>query len=360
MSAPSAQDRLAYLDWLRGVTVLVMIEAHVLDGWTLPDEKAKEVYGWLMILGGMASPAFLFMAGVAVALAAGTRVRRGAPAAEAARRGERRGWQILLYAFLFRLQSFVLGGFANAVGLLKVDILNIMGPAIVATAAVWRLPGNRLTRGLALAAGASAIALVTPPIRDAAWPSALPDALEWYLRPDPGKGTFTMFPWAGFVLAGGVLGLSLDGGRGWRPWGLQGLIALAGILLVWLGWWASWQPPLFPTARFWTSSPAFFALRVGVLVLCVHLAWLWSVRPWPRLSVRSPLEVLGVGSLFVYWVHVELVYGGAGHALKRRLTLEQGIIAWFGLSLLMYVLLLGWNRLAPARARIRERLVTYL
>ena len=80
MSAPTAHDRLAYLDWLRGVTVLVMIEAHSFDAWMQPQEKTREVYGWLMILGGMAAPAFLFMAGVAVALAAGTRMRRRAGA----------------------------------------------------------------------------------------------------------------------------------------------------------------------------------------------------------------------------------------------------------------------------------------
>jgi hypothetical protein len=60
---------------------------------------------------------------------------------------------------------------------------------------------------------------------------------------------------------------------------------------------------------------------------------------------RSPIEILGVGSLFVYWVHVELVYGFAGRPLRRQLTLEQGFLAWGLLSIAMYALLLGWNRL---------------
>ena len=105
MSASSAQGRLGYLDWLRGVTVLVMIEAHAFDAWTRPEEKARAAYGWLMVLGGMAAPAFLFMAGIAVALGAAAHMRRGRSSAEAARLVERRGWQIFLYAFLFRLQS---------------------------------------------------------------------------------------------------------------------------------------------------------------------------------------------------------------------------------------------------------------
>ncbi len=349
-----AGHRLGYLDWLRGLTVLVMIEAHTFDAWTRPDARAREAYGLLMVLGGMAAPAFLFMAGVAVALAAAAHLRRGATPADAARRVEWRGWQIFLFAFLFRLQSYVLGGFSYAAGLLKVDILNIMGPAIVVTASVWRLGGGRWRRAVLLALGAAAITMATPAVRDAAILGALPDPVEWYFRPEHGKGTFTLFPWAGFVLAGGVLGVAIDGGRSLPPWRLQGLIGLVGVLLGGLAYWASWQPPLFPTARFWTTSPAYFALRAAILTCLVGLAWLWSMRPWPRLLARSPLEVLGVGSLFVYWVHVELVYGVAGRPFRRLLTLEQGAVAWALMCLLMYGLLLGWNRLGVHRTAHRR------
>lgn len=359
MHASPPQGRLGYLDWLRGLTVLVMIEAHCFDAWTRPDEKARVAYGWLMVIGGMAAPAFLFMAGVAVALGAAAHIRRGRAPAEAARLVERRGWQIFLYAFLFRLQSFTLGGFSNAAGLLKVDILNVMGPAIVASACLWRRGGGRWRRALLLGCGAALVAMATPAIRDAAWLSAWPDPLEWYFRPDPGKGTFTLFPWAGFVLAGAVLGVALDGARGWAPWRLQAAVAASGAALALAAWWASWQPPLFPSARFWTTSPAFFAFRVGLLVLMVAVAWLWTMRPWARPGVR-PLEVLGVGSLFVYWVHVELVYGGATRPLRRQLTLEQGAVAWLTFTVGMYLLLLGWNQLAPARARFRESVLNPL
>jgi uncharacterized membrane protein len=354
VSTPPAHGRLGYLDWLRGVTVLVMIEAHAFDAWTRPEEKARAAYGWLMMLGGMAAPAFLFMAGMAVALGAAAHMRRGHSSVEAARRVERRGWQIFFFAFLFRLQSFTLGGFANAAGLLKVDILNIMGPAIVAAACVWRVGGTRWRRAAVLACGAAVLAMATPAIRDAGWLTGWPDPLEWYFRPDPGKGTFTLFPWAAFVLAGAVLGVALDGGRTWAPWRLHATVAAVGLGIGLAAYWASWQPPLFRSARFWTTSPAFLALRVGLLVVLVAVAWLWSVRRWPRVTTAQPLQVLGLGSLFVYWVHVELVYGGATRPLRRQLTLEQAAAAWAVFTVGMYLLLLGWNRLAPARARFRE------
>ena len=69
--------RLGYLDWLRGWAVLIMIEAHLFDAWTRPEDKAREAYGLLMVLGGMGAPGFLFLAGAGVALAAAAQMHRG-------------------------------------------------------------------------------------------------------------------------------------------------------------------------------------------------------------------------------------------------------------------------------------------
>ena len=65
-------SRRGYLDLLRGLAVLIMIEAHLLDSWTrFPDRQTKE-FAQAMILGGFGAPLFLFLAGVAVPLAAGS------------------------------------------------------------------------------------------------------------------------------------------------------------------------------------------------------------------------------------------------------------------------------------------------
>jgi uncharacterized membrane protein len=356
----SKPGRLGYLDWLRGLSVLIMIEAHTFDAWTLPAERTRPAFGRLMLLAGMAAPLFLFLAGVAVALATAAQARRGRSRQDAARRVERRGWQIFGYAFLFRLQSFVLGGLASPGSLLKVDILNVMGPAIAVTAAVWGLAARRWTKAALLIGATLALISLTPWLRGLPLLSLLPDPVEWYLKPPPGQGTFTLLPWAGFVLAGGVLGVALDGASAsgwWRPWRLQAVIGLSGLALTGVSVWAASRPALLPDASFWTTSPAFFGLRTGLMVALVAASWLWAVRPWRRTERESPMEVLGVGSLFVYWVHVELVYGFAGRPLRHQLTLEQCAVAWTGFSLAMYALLLGWNASRPTRLWLRDELL---
>jgi hypothetical protein len=90
-------------------------------------------------------------------------------------------------------------------------------------------------------------------------------------------------------------------------------------------------------------------------VLAVPLAYLWSERP-VRLTSARPIAFLGVGSLFVYFVHVELVYGWIANPLKGRLTLEQTALAFALLVAVMYGLLLSWTFGAAWRVEVREKI----
>ena len=117
-----------------------MIEAHTLDAWTRRRTATAGRIAWRSSLGGFAAPAFLFLAGVALALAAASRAaaRRHA-VRDVAAMARRRGWQIFGLAFLFRLQSLLISGGRFPQSLLKVDILNVMGLAMVMAGALWAL-----------------------------------------------------------------------------------------------------------------------------------------------------------------------------------------------------------------------------
>jgi uncharacterized membrane protein len=363
VSATPSPGRLAYIDWLRGVAILIMIGAHTFDAWPLPADRLRPWYARIVMIAGMAAPLFLFFAGVGAALSAAAHVRRGMTSRDASRLVQRRGWQIFGYALLFRLQSFVLGAFAAPANLLKVDILNVMGPAIACAGAIWGAARTRTGKAIGLSAAAVVVSLVTPLLRGSAALDPLPDPLEWYFQPPKGRGSFTLLPWSAFVFAGAVLGTAIDGAsagairvwrRGFSPAMFQATVAAAGAVLFAAGVWAALQPMVFQGAYFWTTSPTYVAVRVGLMLVMVATAWLWTSRPWRTPGRPSPLETFGAGSLFVYWVHVELVYGFFSRVLRRQLTLEQGVVAWLGMSAAMYVLLLGWNRLAPTRLEVRN------
>src|SRR4026209_2059893 len=106
MSA-SKPSRRGYLDWLRGLAVLIMIEAHIIDSWTRLDQRESVMWGLSVILGGFGAPLFLFLAGVAVALSAGSKFRRMQDRSAASRAVIKRGFEIFLLAFLFRVQAMI-------------------------------------------------------------------------------------------------------------------------------------------------------------------------------------------------------------------------------------------------------------
>jgi uncharacterized membrane protein len=365
--ATAPARRLEYIDWMRGLAILIMIEAHALDAWTLTADRQTREFSWSVILAGFAAPMFLFLAGVSVALAASSGERKTGSPATAAARVRRRGWEVLGLAYLFRLQAYLLNPVAMLKGVLKVDILNIMGPSIVAAAAIWQVARDFRRRVAAFAAAALAITLLTPLVRTSTWIDALPDVLQWYLRATPGKNNFQVFPWAGFVFAGALVGVLLDRARGVDARGdrtarLHAWMAPGGLAFAAACFAGSYLPSIYEDSFFWTTSPMFFLLRVGLISSLLSLIYFYERRPrllGTRWKSASPMAVFGQSSLFVYWVHVELVYGVFSARLHKHLPFWDAVGAFAAFSLAMFVIVLGKNaavgRWKQWRAAANER-----
>ena len=121
-----------------------------------------------------------------------------------------------------------------------------------------------------------------------------------------------------------------------RPSGI-GAVAAA------LGYGLSFLPSPYEDSQFWTSSPAFFLLRCGVLLLALAVAYVLA----PVLDGRAGpigrvLTRLGTSSLFIYWVHVELVYGFISRPLQKHLSLGA-TSAVYGLFVALVYGLVAWR-----------------
>jgi uncharacterized membrane protein len=345
----SAPSRKAYLDWLRGAAVVLMIQGHAVDSWTRLEDKAQAAYRWIALTWGIAAPLFLFLAGVALVLAAGARLRQGRTEAEAAALARRRGWQIFGLAFLFRLQAWLISGGEVYRTLFKVDILNVMGLAMLGGAVLWGFGRGSRSRALLLAGAAVAAAMVTPIVRAIPLPALLPDAIQWYLRPFGGATTFTLLPWAGFLLAGGAVGFWIDSARSTRDERFMNAgLAAVGIVLAAGGYAASYLPPIYAETDFWTSSPTFFFVRLGLVIAFVPLAYVVSTI---RTPFRTAMQEFGRSSLFVYWIHVEMAYGIFSAPIHRRLPFEWAMVGWALLTLFLFALVKVKNRLERDKIR---------
>jgi hypothetical protein len=219
----------------------------------------------------------------------------------------------------------------------------------VLAAWAWRLAGSRTARVWSYAGLTAAFTFLTPLVRQAAWPDALPGPLERYLRPDPNRSTYNLFPRAGFLTAGALAGELIEAARSHAHerrlhLGLF-VAALAGVAG---GYAASWYPALYENAQFWSSSPTFFFIRLGIVTATVPIAWLISLS-------LGPIVAMGRSSLFVYWIHVEMAYGALALPLKRSLPWELAVFGALVLSVLLYGLV-AWKNAWMDRRSLPLRL----
>jgi len=231
-----------------------------------------------------------------------------------------------------------------------------MGLSMLAAALLWSAGRARWDRAAWMLAATVAVAMVTPVVRATPWISPLPDPIEWYIRPIPGRGTFTLFPWAGFLLAALPIGIWLDTAR--TPDAERRVniaLAVIGLVVAAGGYAASYLPAIYRDSSFWTTSPTFFFLRLGILILSLPVAYAWNAL-W---TGRSVMQEFGQASLFVYWIHVELAYGVLSGPMHKSLTLGQAFTAYaiftvalFGAAKLKNQIVDWWNtrRLQPSGA----------
>jgi uncharacterized membrane protein len=345
--------RRPYIDWLRGVAVVVMIHAHVIDAWTRPADKTLPIYEWVLRFNGMGAPLFLFLAGVAVALAGSAGVRKHGDVARASRAVQRRGWEIFGLAFLFRVQAWLLSPGATLYGILKVDILNIMGPSIALAAWLWGRSTRDPGRLLLFTAATLAVVVATPWVRHAPAIAGWPAPLALYFQPAPGR--FAFFPWTALLLAGGAVGTFLcQATTAEAESRLVGWLAAAGALLFALSTLTAQFPAVFGPTEYWTTSASFLGARVGLMSVGLGVAYLWVAWRRPHAD-SSPMLQFGHTSLFVYWIHVELAYGVIASPLKGNLPLP---FAWTAFVLFTWLMLIvsRWKDRVAARWRERRAL----
>ena len=128
--------RIDAIDWLRGLAVVLMIETHLYGYWTSPAAQATALFRDTRWWGGFPFRMFLLLAGVSMAIKFEAQIARGVERSVMVRGGVRRGFEVLVLAYLFRLQEYVLSFFWDWHDLFRVDILNCIGASMMLAALI--------------------------------------------------------------------------------------------------------------------------------------------------------------------------------------------------------------------------------
>jgi uncharacterized membrane protein len=351
----SSKSRLTYIDWMRGLACVLMFQTHCYDSWLNAGARKTTFFMWSQLGGTLPAPLFLFLAGISFALVTDKLRQKGVPPNQIASTTIRRGAEIFGLGLLFRLQEYVISwGWAPWSDLFRVDILNTIGVSMMLMGMmcwiVLRLSDGSRTRqeiGAAAAGVALLISLLTPLL----WTTWRPHWLLWPIESyidgvhnlgQPQSWLFPIFPWTAFAFAGLAVGVLLL--SEWARQHNAAIFAMAGAGGVGLIYVARWLDSrslqLYSVYDFWHTSPNFFLIRVGLLLIILAAAYVWcrwGAGQWGF----SPLIQLGQTSLLVYWVHIEFVYGRLSilpkHSEDIR-TASLGLLAIFLGMLLLSIL----------------------
>jgi len=314
-----------------------MLQGHVFHSFARPDLRDSGPWVISQFIGGIAPAVFLFLMGVTLAFGMDGRERKGEGAGTRWRAALNRAGYFFLIAFAFRFQLWLFGYPQSPVtDLLKVDILNCMGLAVVTLSGLALMrTAQRVHAGVV----AGCLIACAAPLMSLIAPTALPELFRMYLVPD-GR-FFSLFPWGSFVAFGVGFGsvlrlVTLDQMHRVMQWA-----SILGFGLILSAQYFSNLPySLYPTTDFWLNSPGLIFIKLGVILVVMALAFLWTHHGAGE--GFSWIRQLGTTSLLVYWVHIELVYGRWFGSWKEQLSIAQCSLA--ALFLIVLMIGLAWFR----------------
>jgi hypothetical protein len=339
-------SRLQYIDWVRGLAAIVMLQGHVFNSFTRTDLRAGGPYVFSQFVGGMPPAIFLLLTGITLAFLMDSGERKGLSGGQKIVASLRRSGYLFSLAFLFRLQLWAFSSPRHWEDIFRVDILNCMGLAIAVASpmAIFRTVERiQLCAVLGLS-----IAFASPLVSQVDW-SFAPTLVRDYLVPSP--QFFAFFPWAAFLFFGVSLGSLLRTVKREHVQQMMQWLAWGGVVLVFAPYTLSnMQLTIYAKSDFWIDGPALILIKTGVVLIALAFAYVWTLQPTAQ--GWSWIRQFGTTSLLVYWVHIELVYGRWLGALKETLTIPQTVFAAVAVTLLMLVLSLAQTNFRAWREKL--------
>jgi uncharacterized membrane protein len=388
-SAPARPDaargaRLVTPDALRGIAVVLMVCWHAASGWLALEHRTGTAWNVARVIGGLAAPIFLLVAGATVAIGA----TRGRSIADVVRRGAevvvfglalrlflwavdsraaakleswsvicagvlafglaifglraRRSWALAIAALVAAAYVWLAIDLAGPATrrLFNFDVLHAIGVSTILVAIALRtLRASKLANVSWVVLGLAAVVLaaITPSL-GAALASPW---LAWLARPDDLRpfAAFPLLPWSTYAFFGAAAVLA--------PRPKQGIVLLAAAVgaafvsfeggFLWTQGLLGELPWLRPIARlvFHAACTLVLALAVSSLRRGVHT-----------------LVVAGQLSLAIYCAHLEFAFGLAARPIVRSLDPVECAL---GASALVAACLLAAHAYTFARARLRSR-----
>lgn len=347
------KHRIIFIDLMRAFAVLQMVQGHTVDVLLAPEYRLAEypAYSIWLFMRGMTAPIFMFTAGTVF-----TYLFRlaGEPFEKNPRvmKGFKRFLLLVGLGYLLRYPTYKIFDFSEVSQqsidtFFAIDVLQLIGFGllfvIICTFIAEKL---KLSDTIVFSFVALIFFISTPFISKIDWIHFLPQFLAGYFYDKTGS-LFPLFPWAGYVVSGGVLGSYLARNPLiFKTNKFSINLALFGTALILVS-----EISLLITEQVFNYyyTPNSYTLdiivfRIGfVLVLNSVVSYLsQKIESIPRIII-----LLGRNTLLIYVVHLMILYGSAwnpglillfGNSLKASHTVISALLMITLMSLLVVFL----------------------
>ncbi|MEO7931644.1 MAG: acyltransferase family protein [Chthoniobacterales bacterium] len=320
------KQRLLWIDFLRGLAVLGMIETHSVNSFLAPVYRTGGWFTFLSYLNGIVAPTFLFIAG----FLQGASIRKNWDAPTSfARRFRSIGVLLLLaYALQFPWNS-PFDGDKVWIALGRIDVLHCIAISLASLLVLAKLCKRLITFDAMVGLLTIGLILAAPFV----WNSTenFPAPIAGYLTAHRGA-LFPLFPWSAFLLAGALASR------------LPRMFAVGFLLTTALGWMLKFTMAAWFESQTYATRYDAFLFRLSVVLLgCALCSWLLTTD---RLLTRA-IQWCGARSLPLYVFHLILLHSGLGILLPplRDLypkTQTPTTVFWLFLLTLSATLALTW------------------
>lgn len=345
----SVKNRALFIDLLKGLALIVMIEVHVVNSLLVPALKHTWLFDRLNFINGLVAPSFCFASGLVFVLSLQKGVEQLRSFGKEFWRKMSRIGLIFFVGYTLHLPYFSLSKLLRnqtqpiLESLYTVDILQVIstGLLVLLLARVF-IKSEKGFFNFSLAA-TTIVLVVSPLMWKVDFSNYLPLFFSNYFNKMHGS-LFPVFPWWVFIFGGAYSAkyymLAKENNseqqfaRKLIIWGV--LFYFVSVVFLYL------IVPIFKIGT--RPNPFFFFERLGVILFLLGLFWFYLQK---KENYKSLILDVSRESLLIYWLHLQLIYRELffGKSLVQLAQQNFNFLECLLVTIALIILMLGIAKL---------------
>ncbi len=316
MHTTDQAHRVIFIDLMRAIAVLQMVQGHTIDVLLAPEFRTTELtaYAIWYFLRGMTAPIFMFTAGTVFTYIFKS-VKRPFRENYRVKKGLRRAFLLIFLGYLLKYPTWTIFDFSEVTVekwqlFISADVLQLIGFSLLILLLILFIAEKFNLNYTATFIAITTILFIASPFIEAInWLFYLPAPIAAYFYSGSGS-LFPLFPWSGYVIAGGILGCYLaQNPLVFKTSRFSKLLAIFGFAFTLI---AIFSEIILKSLQLQIidpqAEPNTIFYRVGfVLLLTASVSYIsLRVNRIPQIIILA-----GRNTLLIYVVHLIILYGSA-------------------------------------------------